>query len=105
MRLFRDLSLVSLVGDAVFEHLDSVLIKGLDRIDHHFLMHELLLLRLSELSLLRNEFVLLQLRCKLVHFLAKHHLLGVALVHLALLVPDEVVVRTLCPLDSLGVLG
>jgi hypothetical protein len=100
LSLLGDATLEALTFNALLEELDLVLVVGLDGIHHQPVLKLLLLLVLLELSLLLEQFVLLKLTGKLVHFLAEEDLLSVSLVVERLLVREQLFLELLLT-DSL----
>jgi hypothetical protein len=83
----------SLALDPLLEQRDLILVVRLDGVDHESVLQPLLLLVLLEVALLLQQLVLLKLARQLVHLLAEHHLLGVALVVERLLVRHKLIVE------------
>lgn len=81
--------------DPFLEHLNFVLIKRLNIIDHTLLLLLLLRLDFSELFLLFKQFILLQITRQLVYLLAKPHLLGIPLKHQRLLLEQQLLFKLL----------
>lgn len=85
MGVLRDFALEFLGSDALTQHVDLVFVKVFNAIDHHGLLCFLQRLVLLVVALLFEELVLFEVGGQLVHFLAQAHLLGIPLVHQALL--------------------
>ena len=83
----------SLALDPLLEQRDLILVVRLDGVDHQPVLQPLLLLVLLEVALLLQQLVLLKLARQLVHLLAEHHLLRVALVVERLLVRHQLIVE------------
>lgn len=91
--LRSDFSLESFILNPFLQHCYPVLIVSFYRINCPFLFYLFLFLILSELFLLQQQFVLLQLRSQLIHLLTQPHLLSIPLIHQTFLLIQQLLLK------------